>query len=146
MTSPQIAALVQFWSGKPAGNIIGEALDVLKTANAIAETALDAADGDVIGAICEGMKTAQDLSAAVKSANNDSNQYINIIVNMNSSNNNVAVSLEQSLGWYENDAATQNTSQTNVALNTYFGYTMQLTIDGGGNTQNTQNIYVQYSD
>lgn len=146
MTSPQIAALVQFWSGKSAGNIIGEALDVLKTANAIAETALDAADGDVIGAICEGMKTAQDLSAAVKSANNDSNQYINIIVNMNPSSNNVAVSLEQSLGWYENDAATQNTSQTNVALNTYFGYTMQLTIDGGGNTQNTQNIYVQYSD
>lgn len=147
MTSPvQIAALVQFWSGKSAGNIIGEALDVLKTANAMAQTALDAADGDVIGAICEGMKTAQDLSAAVQSANNDSNQYINIIVSMDPSESNVAVSLDQSLGWIQDDAKTQNTPQTNVALNNYFDYTMQLTINGGGYTANTQNIYVQYSD
>jgi hypothetical protein len=147
MTSPvQIAALVQFWSGKSAGNIIGEALDVLKTANAMAETPLDAADGDVVGAICEGMKTAQDLSAAVQSANNDGNQYINIIVSMDPSESNVAVSLDQSLGWIQNDAETQNTPQTNVALNNYFDYTMQLTINGGGYTANTQKIYVQYSD
>ena len=141
MNTPTIVtAYAQFWSGTSIGQLFGTMLNLIQCASDVVKSAMDVEDGDVFGAVKQAIDAGQNFSQAVQSAKNDGNQYVNLVIEQSN------VSSQQSGGWHESSASDQNTSTYNSAYNDNTGFKMTVTIDGGGNKLNTQDIYVQYYD